>query len=188
MISSSGPGWAPLRRVAIRDAPVTLARLSQLLDSVGAHPLSAAYPVWELARPRFPFLRRARGFPAIQTRVLDAIRALPWAAFLRTAETPRRRGLAGSWQRAARETWVLPADESSPDLLEKLLFLGDWTLYLAVDPVPSISLPDCFRSTPLELSNFVESHGIPVLVQAYRGNNPWRLVVEPAAVPGAAAA
>jgi len=147
-----------------------------------------SYPVWELARPRFPFSRRARGFPEIQTRVLDAIRALPWAPFLRMAEVPREHGLSGSWQLTARETWLLPADENSPDLLEKLLFLGDWTLYLAVDPVPPTSLPDCFWSTPLELSGFVESHGIPVLVGAYRHNNPWRLVVEPAAVPGVVAA
>ena len=147
-----------------------------------------SYPVWELARPRFPFSRRARRFPEIQTRVLDAIRALPWAPFLRMAEAPREHGLSGSWQLAARETWLLPADENSPDLLEKLLFLGDWTLYLAVDPVPPTSLPDCFWSTPLELSGFVESHGIPVLVEAYHHNNPWRLVVEPAAVPGVVAA
>lgn len=147
-----------------------------------------AYPVWELARPRFPFSRRARRFPEIQTRVLDAIRALPWAPFLRTAELPRDRGLSGSWQLTARETWLLPADENSPDLLEKLLFLGDWTLYLAVDPVSPTSLPDCFSSTPLELSAFVESHGIPVLVEAYHHNDPWRLVVEPAAVPGVVAA
>jgi len=101
---------------------------------------------------------------------------------------PRPREITGSWQLAARETWLLPADENSPDLLEKLLFLGDWTLYLAVDPVPPTSLPDCFQSTPLELSDFVESHGIPVLVEAYHDNNPWRLVVEPAAVPGVVAA
>jgi hypothetical protein len=174
--------------VAIRDSPVTLAQLNQLLDSVGAHPLSTAYPVWELARPRFPFSRRARRFSEVQARILDAIRALPWAPFLRTAEAPRDRGLIGAWQLAARETWLLPADESSPDLLEKFLSLGDWTLYLAVDPVPPTSLPDCFQSTPLELSNFVESHGIPVLVEAHLDNNPWRLVVEPAAVPGVVAA
>jgi hypothetical protein len=120
--------------------------------------------------------------------VLDAIRALPWAPFLRTAEVPRDHGLSGAWQLAARETWLLPADENSPELLAKLLSPGDWTLYLAVDPVPPTSLPDCFGSTPLELSAFVESHGIPVLVEAYHHNNPWRLVVEPAAVPGVVAA
>jgi hypothetical protein len=173
--------------VAIRDAPVTLAQLGQLLESVGAHPLSAAYPVWELARPRIPFSRRARRFSEAQPRVLDAIRALPWVPFLRTAEAPREHGLTGSWQLAARETWLLPADENSGELLGKLLFLGDWTLYLAVDPVPATSLPDCFRSTPFELSSFVESHGIPVLVEAFHDNNPWRLVVELAAVPGVVA-
>jgi hypothetical protein len=120
--------------------------------------------------------------------VLDAIRALPWTPFLRTAEAPRDHGLTGSWQLAARETWVIPTDENSPDLLAMFLFLGEWKLYLAVDPVPPGSLPDCFRSPPLELSAFVESRGIPVLVEAYRDNNPWRLVVEPAAVPSVVAA
>jgi hypothetical protein len=120
--------------------------------------------------------------------VLGAIRALPWSPFLRTAEVPRNHGLTGSWQLAARQTWVVPVDENSPDLLEKLLFPGEWILYLAVDPVPPTSLPDCFQRPPLELSLFVESHGIPVLVQAFRDNNPWRLVVEPAAVPGVVAA
>jgi hypothetical protein len=167
---------------------VTLAQLNQLLDSVGAHPVSTAYPVWELARPRFPFSRRARRFSEAQSRVLEAIRALPWPPFLRTAEAPRDHGLTGSWQLAARETWLLPADENTPDLLGKFLFLGDWTLYLALDPVPPMSLPDCFESAPVELSGFVETHGIPVLVGAYHDNNPWRLVVEPAAVPGAVAA
>lgn len=155
---------------------------------MGADPLSTAYPVWELARPRFPFSRRARRFHETQARVLVAIRALPWTPFLRTAQAPRDRGLTGSWQLAARETWVIPIDENSADLLAKLLFLGGWTLYLAADPVPPRSLPDCFRTPPLELSDFVESHGIPVLVEAYRDNNPWRLVVAPAAVPGVVAA
>ena len=120
--------------------------------------------------------------------MLAAIRALPWTPFLRTIESPRDHGLTGSWQLAARETWVIPMDENSPDLLAMFLFLGGWPLYLAVDPIPHRSLPDCFRTPPLELSDFVESHGIPVLVEAYHDNNPWRLVVEPAAVPGVVAA
>jgi hypothetical protein len=120
--------------------------------------------------------------------VLAAIRALPWTPFLRTVESPREHGLTGSWQLAARETWVIPTDENSPDLLATFLLPGGWTLYLAVDPIPPTSLPDCFRTPPLELSDFVESHGIPVLVEAYRDNNPWRLVVAPAAVPGVVAA
>jgi hypothetical protein len=132
--------------------------------------------------------RRARKFHEIQSRILGAIRTLPWSSFLRTAEVPREHGLTGSWQLAARDTWVVPVDEHSPDLLEKLLFPGEWTLYLAVDPIPPTSLPDCFRIPPHELSDFVESRGIPVLVQAFRDNNPWRLVIEPAAVPGAVAA
>jgi hypothetical protein len=179
---------ARTRQARIRDAPVTLAQLRQLLDVVGARPLSADYPVWELARPWMPLPRRARRFQEAQSRILDAIRALPWSPYLRIPEKPRRHGLGGSWQLAARETWVVPTDEYSPEILAKFLCLGDWTLYLSVDPVPATSLPHCFQSSPRELFDFVESYGVPVLVEAFHENNPWRLVIEPAAVPGVVAA
>jgi hypothetical protein len=83
---------------------------------------------------------------------------------------------------------VVPTDQGSSELLDKVLQLGSWTLYLAVDPVPVTALPHCFESTPHELCSFVESRGVPVLVEASRDNNRWRLVIEPAAVPEVVAA
>lgn len=177
-----------MRRATLRAIPVTLAQLDRLLDSVGAQPLSTAYPVWELARPRLPFSKRARRFRETQIRVLDAIRTLPWSPFLRTPDNPRQHGLCGPWQLAARDTWVVPAEQVSSVLLDRFLLLGSWTLYLAVDPVSATSLPRCFESTPHELCVFVESRGVPVLVEASRDNHRWRLVIEPAAVPEVVAA
>jgi hypothetical protein len=167
---------------------VTVAELAQLLAVVGAHPLSPAYPVWELARPRWPFSRRARDFEASQVRVLDAVRALPWTAFLRTPGDPRLAALRATWQAAARETFVLPKEPGSQVLLGRVLAPGGWTLYLADDPVPPALLPDGFARPPAELAAFAAAHGVPVLVAAARTNQRWRLVVEPAAVPAAVAA
>jgi hypothetical protein len=167
---------------------VTVAELAQLLRTVGAQPLSPVHPVWELARPRWPFSRRARDFEASQGRVLDAVRALPWTAFLRTASDPRLGMPRGSWTPAGRETWVLPGEPSTHALLARVLAPGAWTLYLATGPLPAAALPDAFASAPADLAAFAAGHGLPVLVAAFRGNEPWRLVVEPAAVPSAVAA
>lgn len=167
---------------------MTVAELAQLLAVVGAHPLSPAYPVWELARPRWPFSRRARDFEATQVRLLDAVRALPWSVFLRTAVDPRLAALRATWQPAARETFVLPAEPASQALLARVLAAGGWTLYLADQPVPTGTLPDGFAAAPSELATFAAAHGVPVLVVAAPTNQRWRLVVEPAAVPKAAAA
>jgi hypothetical protein len=49
-------------------------------------------------------------------------------------------------------------------------------------------LPNVFHGPPDETVAFVESHGIPVLIDAWHDNDEWRVVVEPSAVPGLAAA
>ena len=91
-------------------------------------------------------------------------------------------------QCTARDTWCVPHQERSADLLAETLEPGSWTLYLAPNALDPSILPDAFDGDLGELTTFVASHSVPVLLQAYRHNEEWRIVVQPAAVPGLAAA
>jgi len=91
-------------------------------------------------------------------------------------------------RRAARDTWTVPRSEDGTRLLDDFLHLGNWNLYLAAYPVAPERLPNVFHGPPDETVAFVESHGIPVLIDAWHDNDEWRVVVEPSAVPGLAAA
>ena len=94
----------------------------------------------------------------------------------------------GTTVRTERDTWCVPHQERSADLLAETLEPGSWTLYLAPNALDPSILPDAFDGDLGELTTFVASHSVPVLLQAYRHNEEWRIVVQPAAVPGLAAA
>lgn len=82
----------------------------------------------------------------------------------------------------------MPRSEDSARLLGDFLYLGNWSLYLAPGAVAPELLPDVFRGPPDETVAFVLRHSIPVLIESWYDNDEWRVVVEPSAVPGLAAA
>jgi hypothetical protein len=166
---------------------MSLEALHRVLEASGARRLSRGLPVYGLRRTRWPPFGRAEDLHERQVAVMEAVRALPWQAFLRCSRDPGERGLTG-WPRAARDTWRVPPHETARHLLEGFLGPGSWTLYLAPYAIDPTLLPDTFRAELADVSRFVESHGIPVLLDAWQDNSEWRIVVDPAAVPELAAA
>jgi hypothetical protein len=161
---------------------MTLESLHRTLEANGARRLSSGRPIWALRKSLWPPFRRGEALHARQRAVLDAIRPLPWQMFLNGGhgDCP--------WPKAARDTWLVPPNEGSRHLLAGRLDGGSWKLYLAPHALDPDLLPDTFHGDPVDIEEFVEGHCVPVLVDAWRENIEWRIVVEPAAVPGLAAA
>lgn len=166
---------------------MSLEALHRVLEASGARRLSRGLPVYELRKARWPLFGRAGALHERQVSVMEAVRALPWQAFLAYGENPRDWEL-GAWPQAARGTWQVPPHETARHLLESFLEPGNWSLYLAPYAIDPDLLPDTFRADLGEVARFVEGHGIPVLLDAWHDNDEWRIVVDPAAVPELAAA
>ena len=166
---------------------MSLEALHRVLEASGARRLSRGLPVYGLRRALWPPFGRVEALRERQVAVMEAVRALPWQAFLRCARDPRTCDLS-AWPRAARDTWLVPPRETARHLLEGLLEPGSWTLYLAPYAIDPTLLPDTFRAELSEVARFVEGHGIPVLLDAWHENSEWRIVVDPAAVPELVAA
>ncbi len=116
------------------------------------------------------------------------MRALPWNAYLVYSENPHDWELPGTWILAARDTWTVPRHVDDGRLLDQFLHPGNWCLYLAAHALAPELLPNLFDAPAAEAVASVASHGIPVLLDAWHDNDEWRVVVEPSAVPGLAAA
>ena len=166
---------------------MSLEALHRVLEASGARRLSRGLPVYGLRKTLWPPFGRSEALHERQVVVMEAVRKLPWQAFLRYGEDPRDWDL-GAWPQAARHTWVVPPHETVRHLLGGFLEPGGWTLYLAPYAVDPSLLPDTFRADLGEVARFVEGHGIPVLLDAWHDNTEWRIVVDPAAVPELAAA
>lgn len=161
---------------------MTLQTLHRVLEQNGARRLARGVPVFALRKALWPPFRRDDALRERQVSVLDAVRSLPWPVFLHGVPA------INAWPRTARNTWCVPNQERGTDLLAGALEPGRWTLYLAPNAIDPSILPDAFGGDLGELTNFAASHSVPVLVEAGRRNEEWRIVVEPAAVPGLAAA
>ena len=166
---------------------MSLEALHRVLEASGARRLSRGLPVYGLRRALWPPFGRSEALHERQVALMEAVRALPWQAFLRCSRDPRACDLT-AWPRAARDTWLVPPHETARHLLAGLLEPGSWTLYLAPYAIDSSLLPDTFRAELSEVARFVEGHGIPVLLDAWHDNSEWRIVVDPAAVPELVAA
>lgn len=161
---------------------MTLEALHRVLEQSGARRLARGIPVFALRKALWPPFRRGDVLRERQVDVLDAVRSLPWPVFLHGVRA------SSAWPRTARDTWRVPSQEGAAHLLEGLLEPGRWTLYLAPHALDPGLLPDAFAVDLGELTDFAASHSVPVLLAAYRENEEWRIVLEPAAVPGLAAA
>ena len=166
---------------------MSLEALHRVLEASGARRLARGLPIYGLRRALWPPFGRGDALHERQVAVMEAVRALPWQAFLRYAEDPREWDLA-AWPQAARDTWRVPPHETARHLLERFLEPGGWTLYLAPYAIDPTLLPDTFRAELSEVARFVEGHGMPVLLDAGQDNSEWRIVVDPAAVPELVAA
>jgi hypothetical protein len=168
---------------------MTFEQLHHLVEAASDQRLSPAYPIYELRAGFLPFSRRSRSLAERQQRVFGALRQLVgWPAFLHISESPLDMELPGSWGHAARDTWSVPRDVESAQLLGSLLTPGSWKLYLSPEGLDPSSLPDLFRGSLPEAYATVEGIGVPALLDAFHGNTEWRILLQPAAAAKRAAA
>ncbi len=162
--------------------------IQRLLQSLGARRPVPGLPVYELRRMLWPPILRAVELHKRQLELFDAIRTLPWKAYLHGSEDPVEWELAGPWVEAGPRTWVLPPAVGTAALLEGPLGTGAWQVYLGAHALASELLPDLFRGDLADALAFSERHSVPLLVDAWHDNTEWRVLLEPSAVPGLAAA
>lgn len=166
---------------------MTLDEVHKLLVAWKVPRLSPHFHVYELRRRLWPPIIRTLRLHEQQRELLRAVRALQWKVFLGYDEKPGEWGAEGRWLQVAHDTWVVPPDASSKNLLDRYLSPGGWTIYLAERPITEV-VPYAFERSPKEICEFVRSRGIPVLVQAHADNSEWIVALEPAVVPMARAA
>jgi hypothetical protein len=157
---------------------MSLVAIRRALLELRARRLSAEDPVWELSGPWWPFSRRARRFETVRVEILEAARALTEPLYLVIDENPQEFDVGGSWAHAQSRTWVVPEGCDLAVLGRRVLEQGDWAMYCRVEPVLPDEIPDSFRKPPAELADFAAGHSIPLLIQAFHDNDPWRLWVE----------
>ncbi len=89
---------------------------------------------------------------------------------------------------AGPSTWVVPPAVATQAMLDGPLRPGAWQVYLGAHAMGSERLPDLFRDDLPNAVAFSETHGVPVLLDAWHDNSEWRVLLEPSAVPGLVAA
>ena len=166
---------------------MTLDEVHKLLVAWKVPRLSQHFHVYELRRKLWPPFIGTLRLHERQGELLRAVRALQWKVFLGYDEKPDEWEAEGRWLRVARDTWLVPQEASSENLLDGDLSPGGWTVYLAEMPITEV-VPYMFKRAPKEICEFVRSRGIPVLVQAHWDNSEWLVALEPAVVPMARAA
>jgi hypothetical protein len=157
---------------------VTLEQLRHLVELAADRRLSPLYPIYELHAGRLPFSRRTRSLAERQLQVFQALRRLGWPVFVARTTVP---AVTGAWAHAVRETWALPRELESAELLGSQLAAGGWKAYLALEPVDRTAIPDLFTGSFAEAFETVEALGIPVLIDASADNTGWRVLLQPAA-------
>jgi hypothetical protein len=157
---------------------VSLPEIRRALLEARARRLSSEHPVFEVSAPWWPFSRRARRYEAIRVEMLEAAARLPSPAYLVIDENPQEYDVGGAWAHAQANTWVVPEGCKLGVLQDRVLGPGGWTLYCRSEPVEPDRIPDFFRVPPSEIASFATSHGIPVVIEAFYDNDPWRIWVE----------
>ena len=162
--------------------------IHHLLNAWNMPRLSAQEHVYDLRKHTWlPFVGGAR-LHERQIEILRRIRELPWTVYLGCDEDPHDWELTGHWTQEGPHTWVMPRDHGSAELLEGYLAAGGWSIYLASYPLAVTEMPNIFDMRAAEICAFTRAHSMPVLVQAFYDNAEWRVALEPAVVPAAAAA
>jgi hypothetical protein len=157
---------------------VTFEQLTHLVEVAADRRLSRQYPIYELRSGFLPFSRRTRSLAERQLQVFQALRRLGWPVFVARTSVP---AVTGFWAHAVRETWALPREQESADLLGAQLAPGGWKAYLSLEPVDRTAIPDLFKSSFAQAFEIIEALGIPVLVDAFPHNTEWRVLLQPAA-------
>ena len=167
---------------------MTIEALHQLLQTVADRRLSRAFPLYELSGGFLPFTRRWRTLSQRQVRFFEALVALPWDVYLNAPEHPMGFDAPGTWRESGEGAWHLPMDVPADRLLAEFLHAGGWSLYLGHAPVAPASLPDLYAADPAVIFGTLATRGIYALLAASHGNREWRGALQPAVVPGLAAA
>ena len=167
---------------------MSLVAIRNALLEVGATRLSREHPVWEVSAPWWPFSRRARRHEAVRLEMLEASVALASPTYLVVGENPQEYDVGGSWAHAQARTWVVPEGCSVEALQSELLMLGDWALYTCPEPVDPDEIPDLFRTEAPEVAEFATAAGVPLLMEAFHDNDPWRIWLEEVSTQREAAA
>jgi hypothetical protein len=157
---------------------VSLAAIQRALLEARARRLSSEHPVWEVSAPWWPFSRRARRYEEVLVEMLAAAARLPSRAYLVIDENPQEYDVGGAWAHAQLNTWVVPEGCDLGVLQDRVLGPGGWTLYCRPEPVEPDRIPDFFRALPSEIASFATALGIPVAIEAFYDNDPWRVWVE----------
>ena len=111
------------------------------------------------------------------------VRTESWTPYIYYDEDPKDWELTGSWIQCGANTWTIPQEQSSSDLLDGFLNPGGWTIYLASFPLTGVPIPDFFHINASDAADFIRSHSIPALIQAFFDNSEWRIALEPAVEP-----
>jgi hypothetical protein len=155
-----------------------LAKIRRLVAEGGGRRLSPGQPLWELSAPWWPFSRRARRFEQLRIEILEDARALAGSAYLVIDENPQEFDVGGSWAHAHTNTWTLPDVCDLARLEARLLVQGDWSIYTGFEPIDPAIIPGTFVVEAHQVASFSMAHGVPLLIQAFHDNDPWRVWVE----------
>jgi hypothetical protein len=114
----------------------------------------------------------------VRVEILELAVGLPGPAYLVTDENPQEYEVGGSWAHAQARTWGVPDACDLSALQQRVLAPGGWTLYCRPEPLEPDRIPDIFSAAPSETADFAIARGVPVFVQAFHDNDPWRVWVE----------
>jgi len=161
--------------------------LPTLLEAAGAKRSDATQPVWDLARPFWPFGRAASAVETGKHQILEWLLGRVPLVYLSIDADEEMTGVLGARRAGRQHTWQLSRAVRVPDLATQALFYGGWSLYGRRKPLQMDDLPDSFRCSPADLVAILRRKELSVLVQAWWDDVDWRLAVGDTALLGAGA-
>ncbi len=94
--------------------------------------------------------------------------------FVHYDEAPPGDGSLGSSEAAAPGVWRVPRGASGVQLMG-WLYMGNWQLYLAEEPLESI--PDLCRAKSGEVTAFLRSTKVVVMIDSFHDDDHWTVGV-----------
>lgn len=155
--------------------PASVSRFAQLVAGAAECTALADAPSCYVIRCNYLFARRTRRLRCLarKRQLLRHIVQKLRPAYLTTRDSPRERGVQGSWSQVDVATWEVPADVARSDL-EKWLLTDGWIIHCAPRYVSlDLSLIDSRR--PEGVLQFMRAHSIWVLVESFHDGDPWWL-------------
>lgn len=159
--------------------PMTFEQLVEVVQSVADERFSASLAAFELRTSINPFSKRSRTLNERQVKVLAALREDGWPVFLCISEAPPIGVLPGAWAECGRGTWQVPHEVESTGLLESFLYIGNWHLYVALEPVDPRILPDLFETPPELAFATLQAARVRAYVDAFHDSTEWRVLLLP---------